>query len=196
MSSSRSDGRADEETRVIHHKGKNHLITRPANHVPEHNKVIGGKEYVVPGHMDGYTPCGEIMVDGSDPAAGWSNTMPAPDYSDPEVIARHPQPPAVATREIASMLMLSTRHVDPVVLNLLKVYPSSRTGAYEKDEYGWFVNVPCREEDGSMAFRGEVGTSLLMGSLRDVLRYARGLGCDWVTLDRDCDEVSDLRTYD
>lgn len=87
--------------------------------------------------------------------------------------------------EIAKMLVLSTAHLQPATCN---GYMADTLAAYEKAEFGWFMNVPC---DGETLAEKDYPADLAI-----VLAFASGAGMQWVMFDRDADELAALPVYD
>jgi hypothetical protein len=96
--------------------------------------------------------------------------------------------------EICKMLTLSTAHVSQETAALLDGrqthYVAEVPVTFAKGDYGWFVHVPDPrdsdpEEEQNWA-----------PDLAACIAFARGLGCDWLCLDRDGETVGDLPTYE
>ena len=62
---------------------------------------------------------------------------------------------------------------------------------YDKDEYGWFIKVPGKEDLDLSLVREE-----LPGDLYLVLRYALESKCSWIVFDCDGADVEGLPKFD
>jgi hypothetical protein len=96
--------------------------------------------------------------------------------------------------EIQTVLVLSTAHVSASTAGMLTMQTDDVPICFEKGEYGWWVLVP----DG---YFGEPGKATqnpptCPPDLKQVLRHARALGCQWVCLDRDGDRNGQLPTWE
>lgn len=87
--------------------------------------------------------------------------------------------------EITKMLVLSTGHLTDTACN--EFFQSNRGPWYEKDPFGWFVNVETLNNDCEQD---------LPLSIEDCLEYAINLDCNWVMFDRDGPLVEELTQYD
>jgi hypothetical protein len=92
--------------------------------------------------------------------------------------------------DVARIVTLSTRYIRPETAEFLENEKLRETNGlsvaiYKKGEYGWFIYVPDPSD-----FDEEIPTDL-----RDCMYYAYNLGCTWLCLERDGDEVDGLPDY-
>jgi hypothetical protein len=88
---------------------------------------------------------------------------------------------------IRTFLDLSTAHLPQQVCDRLSAQPG--VIAYQTI-HGWLLWVPDDPDDSS-AGGGEPVPDVVLA----IQRYARALGCDYVLVDADGDEVDDLPTW-
>ena len=99
---------------------------------------------------------------------------------------------------IVKVLDLSTAHLpQPVCASLplwdgVTAYPLSTSD----DNYGWLLHVPD-DPDGYTADYTETDEADgLPAEVLAIQRFARGLGCDYVLLDRDAERIDALPAWD
>lgn len=103
--------------------------------------------------------------------------------------------------DIAKMLTLSTVHVTKETSLLLDAYLAAPQDGvkpecdfdglsiYPKGEYGWFFYIHDAFDDPEAAAK-------LPTDLIEVVKFARGWGCDWLCLDCDAGDVDELPSYE
>lgn len=88
--------------------------------------------------------------------------------------------------EIAKMLTISTGHVSRETAAKLEHGGACFLSIFAKGEYGWFIFV-ARDDDSMGGAPPDLAACIAK---------ARALGCDWLCLDRDGDELDGLPVYD
>jgi hypothetical protein len=138
----------------------------------------------------------EVVYNGQ--AHRWT-AMAMPDESAEEIAGdflRHAdvfvEAAAVSGPRIIRVLDASTSHLPEQVCEDLNGWDGVIAYAVSNsdDQYGWLLHVPqdpVAKADDSDGFPSEVLT---------LQRFARGLDCDYVLLDRDAEQVEGLPTWD
>lgn len=86
--------------------------------------------------------------------------------------------------EIYKMMVMSTGHISKETAKLLD-QESAGVTVYQKDGYGWFIVVTDWQEN----------EKYIPEDLKRCLSFAQTNGCDWLCLDSDGQEYSDLPIY-
>ncbi|MDK2600558.1 hypothetical protein QO179_23985 [Bacillus stercoris] len=86
---------------------------------------------------------------------------------------------------IQKLLDISTCHILESTANWLD--ESNLLVVYPKSEYGWFVLCPTEWDSENVS---QIPSDLLF-----ILLYAQKRNCDWISIDRDGSQVSNLPTY-
>lgn len=88
--------------------------------------------------------------------------------------------------EISKMLTISTAHITEITAELLDDGVKD-LAIYKKADYGWFIFIPSSDVIASL--------HIVLPDLIDLLAFAKDLGCEWLCLDRDGEELNYFRTY-
>lgn len=87
---------------------------------------------------------------------------------------------------ITKVLELSTQHICKNTATLLDNTLTTQIAAYQKKEFGWFIYVSSEENENTD----------IPNDLSHIINFARLNNCSWVMLDRDCDTIDQLPTFD
>lgn len=90
----------------------------------------------------------------------------------------------MSSPEIHSLLVVSTAHITLDEARMLDAC------GYARGEYGWFFLV------GARGFHVLAEIECFSEGLKSLVRTARRLGCQYVMLDCDADELDDVPTYE
>jgi len=91
--------------------------------------------------------------------------------------------------QIEKMLVISTAHVTKETATALDRRGATMGGllSYPHGEYGWMFYI---------AYVEKVDEDIVPDELMAAARYAQGLGCTWLLLDRDAGAIADLPTWE
>lgn len=97
---------------------------------------------------------------------------------------------------IIQVLDASTAHLPQEVCENLNGYDGVIAYALStsNDHYGWLLHVPENPDEHASDY--DEDPDGVPAEVLTVQRYARGLGCDYVLLDRDAEQVNGLPTWD
>lgn len=101
-----------------------------------------------------------------------------------------PAPPRQSPPEIGAHLILSTAHItvkSSEILNRWAALPAElQSMMVASTWYGWFLSSFEVEGEAALAVPAEIA---------EIQRFARSLGCQYILLDCDGEEVADLPTF-
>jgi hypothetical protein len=89
---------------------------------------------------------------------------------------------------VVNMLDISTGHITESTNDWLMTAGTTVGFLVYPREYGWLIPV--------LDYQEEVHITNIPRDLIAVLYYAKGLGCEWINLDKDADFEKELPTYE
>jgi hypothetical protein len=89
---------------------------------------------------------------------------------------------------VVNMLDISTAHVTSSTNDWLMTAGTNHNFIVYPTEYGWLIPV--------MHYQEEIHITNIPRDLIAVLYYAKGLGCEWIHLDRDAEYDKELPSYE
>ena len=98
--------------------------------------------------------------------------------------------------ELEKVLTISTAHITEATSELLDANEARDTVSYTKDEYGWLVYVPEAMAPTPGNNEGEDPSENRPMDLHACMLFACKLGCTWLMLDRDAEQIDELTTYE
>ena len=101
------------------------------------------------------------------------------------------------TLEIDKMLVLSTAHLREKTCNewLPKAGTHHAVTVYPKGEYGWFIW--CGDTEHGFQFeKPGADAPAVPNELLAAMAFAAEHGCNWISFDRDADQVAELVVFD
>lgn len=90
--------------------------------------------------------------------------------------------------DIQNVVTLSTIHIRPETAELIDDGKFTELSVYKKEEYGWWIYLPDYVDDKQ--------SDQIPEDLKDCITYAKGLGCCWLCLDCDGQEMDCLKKYE
>ena len=97
--------------------------------------------------------------------------------------------------EISKMLTISTAHVSEKTADLLE-NNKLKVVVYNKEDFGWFIHL---DEDNLTNYYDSNDTEsyfYVPEELLKLMKFAQDLGCDWLCLDCDGEELEYFDTFD
>lgn len=134
-------------------------------------------------HLDGqYVLWGTERIEVLEDAQGGYFVNPEPETINKMRAAATPQEP-----EMATMMTLSTMHIDEESMKFLDSGDRQALVTYKKDEFGWFIYLDYDTVDEDIEYSPK--------PLQDVLRFAQESNCGLLCLDHDGPVVAKLTIY-
>lgn len=89
--------------------------------------------------------------------------------------------------DIEKVVTLSTIHIHPETVKMIKDGKFTELFVYKKEVFGWWIQLSdCQDYEASQ----------LPEDIKACIAYAKGLGCSWLCLDRDGQEMDCLKKYE
>lgn len=97
--------------------------------------------------------------------------------------------------EIKKMLTISTAHITDETADLLDANQLNVV-MYNKGEFGWFIHLDEDNLSNYYDSNDKASYFYIPEELLKLMKFAQDLGCKWLCLDRDGEELEYFETFD